>query len=125
MEREIPMGTVYDMCKIEHNTMPILTKDLVKKGLQDLELKVFIACGKKYFMLLCNERRDYTLFNFNGKACYDDATNDLLECLVNRGDIIDIQVNEDKVGEIWLRTLDDQEIHCYHLFPYDEGVLEY
>jgi hypothetical protein len=79
-------------------------------------------------MLLCNERKDYTLFRFLHSL--DDIIPDtqyagaeLILCLKNRGDIYSIANTEDGIAlEIWLSI--DDEIYCYYLFPYDEGVIE-
>lgn len=82
----------------------------------------------RYVMLLCNERKDYTIFHINdldldsGRPEYKEA---LIDCLHNRGEIYDIHVTEDKMAyEIWLKTNDDKEFHVYYLFPYDNGVIE-
>ena len=78
-------------------------------------------------MLLCRERYDFTIFNFNkGKTEFSltHAIKDLEECLTNRGKIVSIEiVKENEIAyEIWL-IVDDQAF-VYYLFPYDIGVLE-
>lgn len=78
-----------------------------------------------YAMLLCHERRDYTIFhlyenqNPNPPAI---AAKELLLCLKDRGEILSIEENEDKAWEIWLRI--DSSLCCYYLFNYDEAVIE-
>ena len=78
-------------------------------------------------MLLCNDRKDYTIFN-----CVSDKTEDKLnelanvfvdECLINRGQIKGIDLTEHKDAiEIWLSI--DDEAFCYYFFPYDLGIVE-
>ena len=76
----------------------------------------------QYFMLLCRELNDYTIFHFNSgsKPCYE-ASQELLEVLQSRGEIMDISYEKD-VFPIWIRKEDDSFL--YHLFPYDSGVIE-
>lgn len=81
----------------------------------------------RYFMLLCHEDRNYTLFNFINdgdfsKDRYLHAANELQECLNNRGLVISIeyQKNED-AWEIWIN---DGEPKVYYLFKYSMGVIE-
>lgn len=78
----------------------------------------------RYFMLLCRELADYTVFNFlpGSKKCYE-ASQELLECLANRGEVLDISYDNDgRYYSIWLRIDDDSFL--YHLFPYSIGVIE-
>jgi hypothetical protein len=86
----------------------------------------------KYFMLLCNELRDYTLFNFVGQnepCVKDDAaiTNacwEIRQCLLNRGTPLYVDFDEYGNVQIWIRYFEDEKPHAYFLFPYDEGVIE-
>lgn len=77
-----------------------------------------------YAMLLCNERRDYTIFhlyenqNPNPPAI---AAAECIGCLTDRGQILSIDPDRE-AWEIWLKI--DDESYCYHLFRYDEAVIE-
>ena len=47
-----------------------------------------------YTMLLCHDRRDYTIFRYKtreDKKYHNGTSNDLKECLENRGKILDIR----------------------------------
>lgn len=78
-----------------------------------------------YAMLLCHERRDYTIFhlyeneNPNPPAI---AAKELMLCLTNRGEIVSIEETPDKAWEIWL--LINNQPYCYFLFRYDDAVIE-
>lgn len=80
-----------------------------------------------YYMLLCNERKDYTLFHINN-ICDDkkaiELSNCLVdECLANRGDIKSIEVTNDKQAvEIWISI--ENESFVYYFFPYDAALVE-
>ena len=75
-------------------------------------------------MLLCNERKDYTIFNLKQDNSFEEATKILLdECLVNRGQVKSIELTESGDAiEIWLSI--DKESYCYYFFPYNTGVIE-
>ena len=80
-----------------------------------------------YYMLLCNERKDYTVFKMNDKD-NDDSIREIVsilvdECLRNRGEIRGIDLTKDKDAiEIWL--IIEDEAYCYYFFPYDAAIIE-
>lgn len=87
-------------------------------------------------MLLCNDRKDYTIFHRNQKCINGEFldrcegyTGDYIEsvlldeCLPNRGSIKSIEFTEDKNAiEIWLSI--DGESFVYFFFPYDSAIIE-
>ena len=78
-----------------------------------------------YAMLLCHERRDYTIFHLyetQNKNPPAVAAKELLGCLTDRGEILAIDPTSDKAWEIWLRI--DNVPYCYYLFRYDDAVIE-
>ncbi len=80
------------------------------------------ASDIKYFMLLSNERKDYTVFNILSNTRGDAAlkfAEEVYECLESRGTIKEFDIKTDANAiEIWI---DDA---FYALFPYDLGVVE-
>ena len=96
--KEINLGmTTYDLNKEAMRTMPAMTKRVLENKLNNLIYDYF-KHGKEYFMLLCHEQRDYTIFNLQSVAAYDNAVKNLKECLDNRGEIVSI--GEDDYGAI-------------------------
>lgn len=77
-----------------------------------------------YWMLLCRERNDYTLFNINGSKDDKQLGSDIRECLMNRGYIIDLTTREDGSYEIWIRDKETEENFVYYLFDYTNAVIE-
>ena len=123
----LEMGTVYDLNKqlVETAEKVISPYKLNEKK---KIIKQFIRESKdNYFMLLCNERRDYTLFNIISDK-EEDKLNELAnvfvdECLQNRGNIKGIDLTESKDAiEVWLSI--EGESYCYYFFPYNAGVVE-
>ena len=126
---EINGGNFYDINKqlILQNEKP-LTKDQIEEA-KELISNYFKSHKEQYFMLLCHEQRDYTIFNFthpDPKFPSDlrDAKEEVILCLNNRGTIVSIEPADknNSAIEIWIE--EGGEAYCYYLFPYDEGVIE-
>lgn len=94
----------------------------VRKKKQE-ELRLWFRDGiDTYAMLLCHDRRDFTLFRVIESPA--DAAGILFECLDNRGQVVSIDKTEDdKAWEIWIRVEDEKD-YCYYLFCYDLAVIE-
>lgn len=118
--------TYYDVNKqLMQNERPL---DPIELNLKAIEVKkaLFKRGVPNYLMLLCHDRRDYTVFEF--KNCDDVALGrfekDFKECLTNRGTILTIEETEDGAWEIWIRDSSNDNF-CYYLFDYSSAVLVY
>ena len=134
---EIETGNLYDMNKVlvEH-----YQKILTKKEVEEKESNTIIPYfeekidnnGEQYYMLLCHEKRDYTVFNAIAAIATEypnrlakELSKELKECLLNRGNIYDIDRTSDGIAlEIWIKYAETNETICYYLFPYSAGVIE-
>lgn len=81
-----------------------------------------------YTMLLCHERRDYTIFRYKtreDKKYYNGIFKDLKECLENRGKVLDIRYIQDQdAWEIWVRIFKDNSHQNYmYMFFNAEGFV--
>lgn len=81
-----------------------------------------------YTMLLCHERRDYTILHYKNREdkIYKKGTlTDLKECLENRGRILDIRYLQDQdAWEIWLRIFKNEGHQNYmYMFFNAEGFI--
>lgn len=124
-EMTMEAGTLYDMNKQIMQQIGEPLKDLQLASIQMKLEDWFNWQIDGYAMLLCHERRDYTLFHLYQKANKNPpavAARELMLCLKNRGEILSIEEDSNKAWEIWLRI--DDESYCYYLFNYDEGVIE-
>ena len=128
---DVSLGTLYDMNKQLMEKEPELAKEDLQIMKENLRAWFTHNFKEKYFMLLCHELRDYTLFNLdktNTWAIANPTTimqtaNDVLECMTNRGDIIRINQEDDNAWELWIRN--SEGCFAYYLFPYGSAVLEY
>lgn len=122
---EINLGSLYDMNK---QLMEQVGGPISELALYPYQTKIedwFNWNIDSYAMLLCHERRDYTVFHLYEKQNPNPpaiAAKELINCLLNRGEILSIEETNDKAWEIWLRI--DKEIYCYYLFNYDNAVIE-
>ena len=129
MSNEIKGPTLYEFNQQAYNSV----KPLTKKELTDELSGIFEWVNErkdKYTMLLCHELRDYTILHYNkdDKKSYKNAImKDLLECLINRGDTLDIRYVQDQdAWQIWSRKYGDDEPvnHMYMLFDCESFVVE-
>ena len=123
-ESKMTLGTLYDFNKQLMSQAKELRRIDFKDSLN--QIKDFIKeKDNKYFMLLCKERSDYTVFVLFKNEDFDRQIfkKELSECLTNRGQILSIEKTKDKQAyEIWIKV--DEEAFVYYLFPYDLGVIE-
>ena len=120
----ITLGTAYEINK---NLVEKYEKELTTKELQNKKTEIinFIQETKgQYYKLLCNDKKDYTIFNILNKNNIEKMTNILVdECLINRGVIKGIDLTKDKCAiEIWLSI--ENEAFCYYFFKYDDAIIE-
>lgn len=124
---EIGMGTLYDLNKmaVEKGEVALVGETLEEK--KELIMEFLKDTNAIYYMLLSNERKDYTIFR-NEMRNFDEEKlkfeiSELMECLLNRGLIKGIDLTKDEQAiEIWLSI--DGEAFVYYFFPYDNAVIE-
>lgn len=97
---------------------PILFNQKCKQITEDIWKR---KATSKYWMLLCREKNDYTIFHLeNSSSDFYDA---LIECLNNRGKVLDITKQPDNNYEIWIRDIETKDNFIYYLFDYSMGVI--
>lgn len=121
---EVNLGNLYDINKnimqYEKPLKPFEIKDKIKKM-----IKYYDEYSFNYYMLLCREQYNFTLFTQTGcnyKLERSSFMTDLYECLTNRGEVLSIESAEGQAFEIWIK--DEENIVVYYFFPYDNGVIE-
>lgn len=118
-------NSLYDMNK---QIITQTQKPLTEEELSAVEPKLsewFNWIIDTYAMLLCHERRDYTVFHLYENQNPDPpavAAKELITCIKNRGEVLAIEETEDKAWEIWIQV--NNEPYCYYLFRYDDAVIE-
>lgn len=131
----VEVGSLYDLNKtlVEQNVTALTEEELQNK--KNLIVDFVNNSNNTYYMLLCNEKKDYTIFHrqydsirgvyLDNAGEIDDTLERILvdECLPNRGQTKSIELTENKDAiEIWLSI--DGESFCYYFFPYDMAIIE-
>jgi hypothetical protein len=121
---------LYELNKLSYMNIPFIEENKLKTITKEKIKNFFEKDDCFYYMMLCKERSDYTLFNTRSKHTVDISStmaDDVLDCMYNRGfGFIDVFVNDDDVLEIWVRERTEGAIPAvYFIFDYDQGVLEY
>lgn len=119
--------TVYDFLRSEMSKQTPLTtaqKQVAVDKIAEYFSDGFKTKGARYFLLLCNERRYYTVFHLTSMLSnFKTAAAECIACCLDNGVILSVDVNEDNVYEIWIKNRDG-EVNCYHLFDYTAAVIE-
>ena len=124
---DVDMGlNVYEFNKNIMKQLPII-EDL--KEVRDILIKyLHETSAKKYLMMLCKERNDYTLFNFSNNRFNNQFDQDIIECIENRDlGIVSCEIiNDGGAVELWVKKPGQMEdADLYYIFPADLMVIEY
>lgn len=115
---ELTLGTLYDFNKQAMAQEKVLTEYELDSQLRNISETI---SQKKYWMLLNNERKDYSVFKIKEP---NNIVKEFYETLTNRGDVVSIDRLEDGNFEIWIRDSETQENFVYYLFDYEFGIIE-
>lgn len=117
---EITLGNLYDFNKSAMSQMKVLDPIAFNIDTEKVINHIFEK-PSKYWMLLNNERKDYTVFHLLTKEGTLPA---FRETLQNRGGLVDIDFLDDDSVEIWIRDPETKENFVYYLFDYSFGIVE-
>ena len=128
-QTEFALGTLYDLNKGLVQQNEIKLSEGVLNSKKEVIKNFLVKTNNNYYMLLSNERKDYTIFTMgsNDGYTYEDKSKRLVsilvdECLVNRGEIRGIDITKDKGAiEIWMSI--EEESYVYYFFPYDTAII--
>ena len=128
---EVSMGNLYDVNKQLMEQEPEISSVDLQVAKERLSEWIQSNFKQKYLMLLCHDLRDYTLFNLDKTNTWKEmslplaleVSNDIMECMMNRGMLLTVEEQEDGAWELWIRN--EAGCFAYYLFPYGAAVLEY
>ena len=119
----ITLGTAYDINKelVEKYEKEIFVEDFGK--FYDTFQNYILSNVDSYYMLLCNEEKDYTIFSVESDIDITNIFSELKECIFNRGRLYGFDITKDNQAiEIWIKT--GNGIHCYYFFKYGSAVIK-
>jgi len=125
MSNKITIGSLYEMNKQLFKQIKPPSEQIINLELANIGAWFSANINTKYYMLLCKERSDYTLFhldNFN----YNKIIQELKEVLEERGDIMGFDfVHGENAYQCWVRERDDEhQVYMFMLFDADWMVVE-
>lgn len=119
---ELASLSLYEMNQQIVSQLPAISAKEKAEGLKSIK-KLFTNFDDNYFMLLSNELKYYTLFDFNQSKTSETVEymiNEICNCFRSLGVLKSIEMTRDKNAiEIWI---DD---NIFYLFRYDKGVIKY
>lgn len=118
---KVSMGTLYQTnCDIYKQLPPMPAEEFSRKTL-NIGGWFSSRTKRKYFMFLCRELNDYTVFEFIDPN-YNAATNEIRDLITSRGLPVLIDYNhEQDAYEVWIKR--KGEVHMYMLFPCDDFMI--
>ena len=117
---EITLGDLYSFNKQAMSKVDPLSTHLFHEDTRKMVTDIYTS-RKPYWMLLCRERNDFTLFIL---LTEEGTYNEMIPTLENRGQILSIDKQEDGIYEIWIRDPETNENFAYYLFDYTFGVIK-
>ena len=119
-EGTLSIGSVYDMNKQIMSQMPNMTDEQIQRGVATIKELATAHFDGKFFMLLCNELKYYTVFvKDNGQYSMPE---EVVACAGEVGKLKSIELDDNGAVEIWVQPEDD-EPHAMYFFNYDAGVV--
>lgn len=120
---EITLGNLYDFNKSAMaQFIPLDTISFnreTESAMKEIYKKA--KSGNCYWMLLNNERKDYTVFIIE---TFEGSLDEFRPTLLNRGQVLSIDKQEDENYEIWIRDPETKENFVYYLFDYSFGIIK-
>lgn len=117
----VEMGTLYELNKQVMAQLPPQSEDRMNHNWTVIG-DWFGKDEARWFMLMCKERSDFTLFHITDNQ-FVKAIQELKEVLQERGQILAIQyVHGEDAFEIWVKN--DEEVFMFMLFSAGWMVIE-
>ena len=118
-EGTLSLGSVYDMNKQIISQMPDLKNEKIDEAIETVK-KYAEENDGKFFMLLCNELKYYTVFvKDNGEY---EMPGEVIICAAELGKLKSVSIDENGAVELWVQPEGD-EPHVMYFFNYDKGVI--
>lgn len=119
------IGTLYDMNRYFYQTMPPMDTEKKDSIIQNAAMWFSSKPGNHYFLFLCKELTDFTIFNFVSTN-YAQGKEELIDLINSRFcEVKDIVYNHDTDSyDFWGVSTVTADIHMYKLFMCDDFVIE-
>lgn len=116
---------LYTMNQNIINQLPVYTDEDIDRAEDTIHDWIYNGHRANYYMLLCKELSYYTLFHsVDNCLIEEDFIRELWDVCSYLGPIHDISIDDNDAIAIWAEW-EDTGVHCFYLFPYDKGVVEF
>lgn len=120
---EVELDTLYNVNRKLYENVDFPTEMELDHQLASVGAWFSAIFEHNYFMLLCREKYDFTIFKV--EHSYNEAIQELREVLESRGRIIEIVFSHDfDFYECWVKDEETDEISMYAFFPCDDWVID-
>lgn len=120
-DKNITMGNLYDLNKSLYAKLPKMDVNDFQSKILNIGMWFSSRTDRKYFMFLCRELNDYTIFEFKNPN-YNQAKEELKGLVLSRGIPVAIDYDHDTDSyEIWVKRGND--CHMYKIFPCDDFMI--
>ena len=121
---DAPKVSLYEMNQMLVSQMPAYDAEQMERADDIIYDWTYNGNKANYYMLLCKELSYYTVFHSEDNCLIaNDFITELWDVLQGMT-IRDVSVDTNGVIAIWI-DWDDGMPHCFYLFPYDKGVVEF
>ena len=131
--RQVPQMTLYDLNKQMVKSLPPMDEEGKTAFIDNIFNKFIEKEPNKYYMLLCKELSYFTVFH-KDDTNEDNFANTAHQLLSDRGTIITAGWDNEEAQnsiEYWVSVKtpiennpDFEDVYCFYLFKYDEGIVE-
>lgn len=122
--KSMNLGSLYDMNRYFYEKMDSMKESKRRELMVAVGLWFSSKPNQRYFMFLCKELSDYTIFHFDSYN-YSAAKEELDSLVSSRGELKDIQYNHDTdTYDFWVQSVQDNSIHMYKLFACNDFIIE-
>jgi len=118
---DIILGNLYDFNKQAYGKEKPLDIIALQNKVGNMIKDIFTEAKSTTWMLLCKERSDYTVFIL---LTTTGSIKEMVETLLNRGEVLDIEKQKDGNYEIWIRDPETKENFAYYFFDYTFGIVK-
>ena len=121
---KMTLGSVYDLNRSLYKNVPPMAADSAQEFFNNVGMWFSSKPGNVYFMFLCRELNDYTIFHF-GTTNFAQGQTELEDLVKSRGELKDIEYNHDTDSyDFWVTSVFDEEVHMYKLFMCQDFIIE-
>lgn len=125
-DKKIQTGiSLYELNKMAMRQLPPQSKHKLQTNLTSIGtwFSTFES-NKNWFMLLCREKADYTVFHLSSHN-YVNAVKELKECIEERGQLFAIDyIHGENAFEVWIRDVETRDVSMYMLFNCTPMIIE-